>query len=211
MYPYEECHKNGLNGFKNFCESKLGLSDSESLKTYEKARKIINERLHGQAASHSRLLYAKEFCELLELNPVVYAKKLEECYWSSFLEHIELRPNVFHFLERLKIANKRLALVTDLTTEIQLKKLNLLGIGSFFDVIVTSEEAGREKPDPKIFELALYKLKAVKSECVMIGDNYEKDVLGARTFGIDAIQFGRSDRNEIAFNNFQEAFALFYV
>jgi putative hydrolase of the HAD superfamily len=45
------------------------------------------------------------------------------------------------------------------------------------DYLVSSEEAGAEKPDPKVFELSLEKLGLKKDEVVMIGDNYEKDIM----------------------------------
>ncbi|HOI32116.1 MAG TPA: HAD-IA family hydrolase, partial [Bacteroidales bacterium] len=52
-----------------------------------------------------------------------------------------------------------------------------------------SEAAGVKKPDPKIFEYALLKAGANKSESLMIGDDMEVDILGAQSFGMDQIFF----------------------
>jgi putative hydrolase of the HAD superfamily len=209
LYSYDECHQSGMNGFKNFCQTNFNISDKEASECYAKARKIINERLLGQAASHSRLLYAKEFCELLKLDPVKYALELEDSYWNSFFDSLTLREHALQFLESLKSAGKKIVLLTDLTTEIQLKKLDYLKIGFLFDVIVTSEEAGIEKPSAKIFQLALLKSQAIKSETVMIGDNFQKDVLGARNFGIDAYLFGQKENEQFCIHTFNEAIEIF--
>lgn len=58
------------------------------------------------------------------------------------------------------------------------------GLDKLWDGIVTAAEAGDPKPEPAIFLLALTRADASPSEVVMIGDSYERDVLGARAVGI---------------------------
>ena len=53
--------------------------------------------------------------------------------------------------------------------------------------MVSSEEAGKEKPHSYPFLLSLYKLKLEKEEVLMIGDNFKKDILGAYNIGIKSI------------------------
>ena len=48
---------------------------------------------------------------------------------------------------------------------------------------------GVKKPNPKIFKHALQIAKASQENSIMIGDNYEADILGALNVGIDAICF----------------------
>lgn len=62
------------------------------------------------------------------------------------------------------------------------------------DFIVTSEEAGREKPKPSIFRLALKKAGCSPKETVMVGDSVEKDVRGAEKAGIAGILFAREGK-----------------
>ncbi len=209
LYSYEPCHEAGLTGLINFAVTNLSLTRESVLVAYKSARKEINARLTGQAASHSRLLYAKEICERLGLSVVNYSMPLEKAYWDHFFIKMVLREDVLKFLESIKARKWKLALVTDLTTEIQLKKLSHLGIGDLFDVIVTSEEAGKEKPATEIFNLAFRKLKAEKFSSVMIGDNYEKDVLGARAFGISAYYFGTKEGETHCINSFTDAIQVF--
>ena len=74
--------------------------------------------------------------------------------------------------------------VTDLTAEIQFKKLSYLNLENHIKYIVTSEEVGIEKPHRKMFEKALEKLRLKSSQVIMIGDSLEKDISGAENIGI---------------------------
>jgi putative hydrolase of the HAD superfamily len=70
--------------------------------------------------------------------------------------------------------------VTDLTAQIQFRKMVYFGLDHYFDYIVTSEEAGFDKPHHSPFEIALHKMQP-KGSCIwMIGDNPETDICGAR-------------------------------
>ena len=68
----------------------------------------------------------------------------------------------------------------------QIEKLSSLGVLENIQFLVTSEEAGQEKPNSAIFRLALKKLNMVPREVIMIGDSFDKDVLGALRLGIPA-------------------------
>ncbi len=62
-----------------------------------------------------------------------------------------------------------------------------LGIARFFDTIVDSADVGIEKPDVRIFELALSQMNARAAEAAYVGDVFRVDVLGARAAGLRAI------------------------
>ena len=57
----------------------------------------------------------------------------------------------------------------------------------YFKTIITSEDAGVKKPNPIIFEYALNKTNALRNESIMIGDNWEADIMGAKNAGLDVI------------------------
>ena len=67
------------------------------------------------------------------------------------------------------------------------KKLQELGLADAFDIVVDSGVEGVEKPDPRLFHIALDRLGARASEAAYVGDLYHVDVLGARAAGIEAI------------------------
>lgn len=82
-------------------------------------------------------------------------------------------------LNYLKDKDYVLHIITNGFKEVQQIKIDQSGIRDFFRHIIVSEDHGVNKPDVKIFELAQSLSGAELAECVMIGDNYEADVLGA--------------------------------
>ena len=82
-----------------------------------------------------------------------------------------------------------LYILTNGFSETQFNKLKNAGLSSYFSGVFTSESTGFSKPHPNIFQLAINSVNARKNECLMIGDDFEVDILGARSFGIDQVFF----------------------
>jgi putative hydrolase of the HAD superfamily len=68
-----------------------------------------------------------------------------------------------------------------------------LGLEPYLDFVVTSEEAGGDKPQPPIFLMALERAGVDAAEAVHVGDQYRIDVVGARGVGISPILIDRYD------------------
>jgi putative hydrolase of the HAD superfamily len=66
-----------------------------------------------------------------------------------------------------------------------------VGLGGAVDTIVVSAEVGVAKPDPRIFEIALERLRRVAGEALAVGDSLETDVAGAQAAGIRAVLLDR--------------------
>ena len=64
--------------------------------------------------------------------------------------------------------------------------LRRLDLFAFFSLIVDSFEEGVEKPDPRLFEIALDRVRARRETTLHVGDFYEIDVVGARAAGLQA-------------------------
>jgi HAD superfamily hydrolase (TIGR01509 family) len=65
--------------------------------------------------------------------------------------------------------------------------LDGLGLGRHLDFVIDSAKVGVEKPDPRIFRLALERAGIAPAEAAYVGDLYSIDVLGARAAGLHAI------------------------
>ena len=83
----------------------------------------------------------------------------------------------------------KLHIITNGFQEVQKGKLKKSGISNFFDTVTNSEMVGVKKPNRKIFDHALSAANTDIKSSLMIGDNLEADILGAKSIGIDTIFF----------------------
>jgi putative hydrolase of the HAD superfamily len=96
------------------------------------------------------------------------------------------------------LGDRRLGVITNGTDLQQRGKLERLGIADRFEVILTSEAAGLGKPDPRIFVQAAARLNAPPECCVHVGDDWTRDVEGARGAGFAAVWLDRERDRAIA-------------
>lgn len=187
LYGYEKPHKLALNSVVDSFSNEFKISKTHTQSSFDQARKNTHDQLPTRAASHNRLLYFQKMLEINGLNSMQYALKYYELYWGVFLEQMSLFENVLPLLEIAKSRGAKVCILTDLTAHIQHRKIIKLCLPAHIDFLVTSEEVGIEKPDRKMFEFALNKLKCKANQALMIGDSWKKDILGANVMGIDSI------------------------
>ena len=97
-------------------------------------------------------------------------------------------PDAERALGRLQVRGVRLGLITDGPLAAQKAKVEALGLPDRFDVIILTDERGRDfwKPDPRAFREMADRLFLDPKSCVYVGDNPEKDFTGpaARPGGV---------------------------
>ncbi len=116
---------------------------------------------------------------------------LSDEYLMECPKRPHLLPYTFDILDYLK-GKYHLHILTNGFDDVQYLKLDSSKLRPYFKTIVTSDSAGYKKPMASIFKYAIDKAEARKEESVMIGDNLQTDVLGARNFGMDHIYFNPS-------------------
>jgi putative hydrolase of the HAD superfamily len=84
---------------------------------------------------------------------------------------------------RVRRCGVRVAVVSNSEGMLE-RQLAELGLRGCFDRVVDSGVVGIEKPEPRIFQLALDELAVSPARALHLGDNYATDVLGARAAGI---------------------------
>jgi HAD superfamily hydrolase (TIGR01549 family) len=217
LYDYDPAHYAGMVAVRAKLNQTMSVKEGEFTGAFETARQEVKAMLGNTAAAHSRLLYFKRMIEALGLKTQpLLSLDLEQTYWRSFLGSAKLVPGVKEFFEELHCLNIPRVLVTDLTTQIQLKKLIYFELENSFDLVVTSEEVGIEKPNALIFNYAVAKIAPIKGPVWMIGDNIEKDMMGAKqaltatTFlrGGMLTRFNRPAAVDRVFNDFYELLPL---
>ena len=189
LYHYDPAHKAAMEEVCRKAQNLIGITKNDFKVAFYNARKDVKNRLGLTASSHSRLLYLQRTLELIGIgSKLQMTLDLEQSYWRTFLNNCQLFPNVLEFIYLLKSLGIVTANITDLTAQIQFRKLVYFGLDDFFDFVVTSEEAGKDKPDKKPFELILEKLQKKPSQIWMVGDDPESDMIGAARMGIHKIQ-----------------------
>ena len=106
--------------------------------------------------------------------------------------HFVLYDDVLPTIKSVKERQLRTGLLSNINRGIR-NICKGLGLDSYMDVIVSSEEAGADKPDPAIFRFALEQVSVDPGEVIHIGDQYLQDVVGARNVGITPIFIDRLD------------------
>lgn len=181
LYLYDAAHTAAQNAVRDKVVRTFSITPKEFDTAFQYARQQVKMRLKHTAASHSRLIYLQNMLETLGLgSQVLLALDFEQTYWRTFLSNAVLFDGVKELLDDIRILGIPTAIVTDLTAQIQFRKVVYFGLDKYFDYIITSEEAGFDKPHAAPFRIALKKMRP-KGDCVwMIGDSPENDIRGAR-------------------------------
>ncbi len=192
LYDYEPCHKKGLKAVYEKLRKELKISYKKFNELFDISKKEIHRELEGTASSHNRVLYFQRVLE--KTHNTLESEKtlgLYDAYWDNFLKEMKMKKGVLKTLKELKKQNYKIVIISDLTTHIQLRKLRHLKINKYVDFLITSEEAGREKPHPSMFLLGLNKIKCLPESAIMVGDNAKKDIEGANSIGITSVLIGK--------------------
>lgn len=123
------------------------------------------------------------------------ADALFDEYLRFYALHWELLPGATEFLAAT--AHLPRALVTNGHRAQVHKKLQALGLAHHFQIVVTPDDCGAKKPDPRIFLHALEHLSVQPQHTLMVGDNAASDIapavaLGMQVFHVDHRVHGRS-------------------
>jgi putative hydrolase of the HAD superfamily len=123
---------------------------------------------------------------LYGINDPLLGEKMASAFIKGIISKTYLFPYTIELLDYL-YTKYPLHIITNGFEEVQYGKLKNSGLGKYFTTIITSEAAGSKKPDTAIFNYALQMAEANASESIMVGDDLEIDIAGARRAGIDQL------------------------
>lgn len=186
---------------------KAGVEEDEQV-LYRSIFKIYNERgIEYQMTFHDLLSNYQISKHLFE-----HAKQAAiVAYTKKKYELLKPRPKVIQTLNTLK-SKYKLAIVTDAPREKAWQRLILAGLDHYFYPVVTYSDTLEEKPSPKPFLRALGKLGISPKEALFVGDNQNKDILGAKKAGMTTClaKYGcqdyceEEDVSDYSIRNFEE-------
>ncbi len=127
-------------------------------------------------------------CENLGLAKGIFPTSIGQEYADLSPQKQYLVPYARELLEHIQAQGYRIHLITNGGSE-QFIKLRECQIEDYFERIFTSHLTKARKPDPLIFNEALFQTQALIRESLMVGDSLRTDVRGAETIGMDVVFF----------------------
>jgi len=157
------------------------LVDSEPFHVEIEKQQFLLNRLPISDEEHRRYMGVasdvmwKEISERHSLNvsveEITEQNRIESIRFFTELKDIPVMPELPELLERLKQKKYPMAVASSSFPEIIELILERTGLRKYFQVVVSSQEAGRSKPEPDVFLLAARKLKIQPRDCLVIEDS----------------------------------------
>jgi len=172
----------------------LGNFNKFDITSFYKKYKFVNTLLwdkYNKGIIGQQELREQRFIKTLTglgLEPHEVPEGLSEAYTLMCPTKTAVFPYTYEVLQYLG-EKYHLHIITNGFKEIQAIKMTASNLHGYFKEVVTSECCGYKKPDKRMFEHALERIQVAPEECIMIGDNYECDIEGARAAGIDQVYF----------------------
>jgi putative hydrolase of the HAD superfamily len=114
------------------------------------------------------------------------AEQVAQDYVNISPQKTKLFPNSIEVVSQLS-RKYQLHIITNGFSEVQFIKLEKSGLSPFFTHVITSEMVGVQKPHGQVFQYSLEKAGALTEDSLMIGDDQDSDIRGAREMGIDQV------------------------
>lgn len=186
LFDFGMTEKNALQQL--FMEYGFPNGVDDYLPSYKAISKVLWDDLeHGRTTLAELKVerFKRLFLEhTLDIDSAVFGHK--------YIENLGKEVHMIEGVEELfaKLSGCRFAVLTNGFTIAQHARIGGSSLKDLFEVIVTSEEAGFQKPQMEIFEHTLDKLQVTdKSRVLMIGDSLSSDIQGGNNFGIDTCWF----------------------
>jgi HAD superfamily hydrolase (TIGR01549 family) len=175
---------------KNFSTDQIYKAWGKVLTETENAAEIDEEFHTGYAwdGFNSNLLRALG----IENNEEKLGEKLRQESWGN-PENYKLYDDVMSTLLALEAKGVRIACVSNEDGFLN-NFFEHFKIGSYFEFVMTSEEVGYNKPDPRIFEAAAKQAELAVSEIIFVGDSLISDYFGASGVGMKSVLIDRGDK-----------------
>jgi putative hydrolase of the HAD superfamily len=145
----------------------------------------------------------------INFNGMPYLKEILNKFWQC-KPQLHVYENTCEVLEELK-KHFILALLTDGHVKIQEYKIDTLNLRSFFDYILITDSLGIEnrKPSVKPYEVLLDKINLFPYNCVYVGNDPNKDFIGAKKMGLKTIRINQGDYKDVNVSeNFDADFSI---
>ena len=193
LFSFQKAHRAAMVPLCQYVWEQLQIPPEEFVLAYDTQYRRMEEEIGPQAAIHNRMI---RFLRILEERekPLSFAPLLNALYWNAVLAAGEPEPGATECIRSLRQKGYFLGIASNMTLDWQMRKLDKIGLLPCFHRIVSSEEAGIEKPHRGFFDLCLRYAGCRPQVCLMVGDSLELDVLGAENAGMRALWYAGPEK-----------------
>lgn len=167
----------------------IGLSSWEGLWAEFKGENS-NLKLLRELAAYYRQKSWETSLSKCSIADTTLASELADMFRENQRKHQTLYDDAKYCLGEL-VKLFPLALITNGVPDLQREKIETTGIAKYFSEIVISGEVGYGKPDSRIYQIVLSRLKINPESTFSIGDSLERDIRGAKVLGIKTVWVNR--------------------
>ena len=187
-----------LTFYKILEKNEINIDVAKFLKNYHPINRKYWEMYRENRVSKADLRFYRLYDTFNKLNYSINDDLINQLA-IDYIEHLSdfnhLIPDTLIVLNSLK-PNYRMHIITNGFKEVQKRKLQKSKLIKYFDSVTISEDVGVKKPHKLIFDHALTAANANVENSVMIGDNFNADILGALGVGMKAIYYDFHKTNE---------------
>jgi putative hydrolase of the HAD superfamily len=115
---------------------------------------------------------------------VALAQRCAERYTRYRADGLELFPGALDLVLALREHGCKLGIVSNGFAATHNEKVDRLGLRPYVDGLFLADEMGMVKPDPEIFRLVCRTLGSEPARTAMVGDRYDRDIIGAGSVGL---------------------------
>lgn len=167
---------------QQFLQCQLSVSNEEHAQYMGVASDVMWKEI---AEHHSINVLVEDLIEQFKVKSIQYFSELEE---------IPVMPGLIDLLEKLSRNNFPMAVASSSYPEIIKIILEKTGLRKYFDVVVSSQEAGKSKPEPDVFLLAARKLGIPAKDCLVVEDS-ANGIKAAQAAGMSCVAYQGSGAN----------------
>ena len=148
----------------------------------------------NSAVIHNRHIRFQKTLQRLNMPVFPHADRMYHIYWNRIFSEMKPDPGAVRLLEELRNRGIYVAIATNMTAHVQYHKIEKLGIEGLLNAVITSEEAGLEKPDPNFFSYCAGEAGLLTQECAFVGDSPATDIEGAKAAGMRGVLYAPEGR-----------------
>ena len=172
LYDYEKGHALGVERMAEYAEKELGIAKAYFRSEYKRMNEELKVRLGKDDA----------------------VEKLYHLFWDALLAESKAEPGSIEAIRALRKMGIGVGIGTDMTFWMQYQKLERFGFAPYITHMVTSQEAGHEKPHPEFMALCVKKAGCKPEEMVFVGDTFKKDVAGSAKAGMHPVWYRAKEK-----------------